>query len=356
MQVIFLGDLHIGARGASLNVAEHQIEFFESTLVPYMIEHSIDTIIQLGDIFDTRKFTNHVVLDMWQRRVFSLLTEHNIKMFTLIGNHDIAYKNTLDVSSPKLFFNNTTTPTVTVIDSPTTLTFDGCDILCIPWICDENNDSCMAEITSTNASVCAGHFEINGFEYNRGHMCEDGLDTSVFKKFEHVFSGHFHTRSARNNIQYIGTPYELTWIDYDDPKGFGVFDTDTRMMEFVRNPKTLHHKVYYNDKDQESDYYKSIDVSRIANGYVKAIIVEKTDADQYERFMSVLDGIHTIDLKVVDSYVALDDETSTKQDIVFTDAPSMIDSYVNHIETPLDKNRLAGMLKTKYTESLDIII
>jgi hypothetical protein len=49
----------------------------------------------------------------------------------------------------------------------------------------------------TNANICMGHFEIQGFTMQGGPVCTDGLDRSLFNEFDVVFSGHYHHRSEQ---------------------------------------------------------------------------------------------------------------------------------------------------------------
>ena len=52
MKFIVLGDLHFGIKSFNENFFSNQMEFFHNQLFPYMLEHNIDTIIQLGDFLD----------------------------------------------------------------------------------------------------------------------------------------------------------------------------------------------------------------------------------------------------------------------------------------------------------------
>lgn len=67
-EFVILGDVHVGARSASPVMCEHQIKFFEDELFPYMEKHHIIQILQLGDLFDSRNFSNHVILHKWKTR------------------------------------------------------------------------------------------------------------------------------------------------------------------------------------------------------------------------------------------------------------------------------------------------
>jgi len=65
-----------------------------------------------------------------------------------------------------------------------------------------------------------GHFEFANFPMHKGVDNLHGMATDMFQKYELVCSGHYHTRSQRDNIVYLGTPYEINWQDYGDDKGY----------------------------------------------------------------------------------------------------------------------------------------
>ena len=92
-----------------------------------------------------------------------------------------------------------------------------------------------------------GHFEIAGFAMYRGMESHEGLSKDLFKQFDMVFSGHYHHRSNDGHIYYLGNPYELTWQDFNDPRGFHLFDLQTRELEFIGNPYTMFERVEYDD-------------------------------------------------------------------------------------------------------------
>jgi DNA repair exonuclease SbcCD nuclease subunit len=117
---------------------------------------------------------------------------------------------------------------------PNEVTFDGLKILMMPWINNANYNSAITKMEQTDAQVMFGHFEIAGFEMMRGQTCDHGMDVKHFQKFDMVLSGHFHHKSTMGNITYLGNPYELTWGDYDDPRGFHILDTETRELEFIQ--------------------------------------------------------------------------------------------------------------------------
>ena len=54
MKIAIVTDIHIGARGDSKVFHEVQRKFFEEVFFPYIDEHNITTVFDLGDTFDRR--------------------------------------------------------------------------------------------------------------------------------------------------------------------------------------------------------------------------------------------------------------------------------------------------------------
>lgn len=346
---LLLGDVHIGARTASTIVMDHQLNYFETVMFPYMKQHGITTILQLGDMFDTRKFSNHLILHNWRKRFFDYLEKEKIQFITLLGNHDIVYKNTVEVNSTSLFLSHY--ENITIIDAPVTMDIEGVPFLVMPWIYPGDREPIDAALKDTTAVYCAGHFEFSGFEIHPGQMAVEGEDVSLFDKFDTVFSGHYHTRSRKGNIEYVGIPYELTWIDYADPKGFTVFDASTHKTEFVRNELPLFVKIFYNDKDAPKDYWKSVDTSTVKNSYVKLVVSSKTDPYQFDKLVEKIASLEPIELKIMDEIEDFDD-VDIDGDVQVEDTSSLIDKFVKQTETSLDKDKVTTMLKNLYVEAL----
>ena len=51
----------------------------------------------------------------------------------------------------------------------------------------------------------------------------------------------------------------MTWSDYDDPKGFHVFDTATRELEFIENKERIFHRINYDDSEMKLEELDDID-------------------------------------------------------------------------------------------------
>lgn len=344
---IVLGDTHFGVRGDSLKFHTYYERFYEKFLFPYMEEHNIKAIYQLGDLFDRRKFINFNTLAECKRYFFDHLKTKGIQLITLLGNHDIFWKESLAVNAQSLILGEY--DNIIVIDKPTRMHEDNASIDLIPWICKENESDVFSFIDNSKSDLCLGHFEIAGFPMYRGMVAEEGLSHDMFAKYERVLSGHYHTRSKQENIEYIGTPYEMTWQDAGDPKGFSVFDTDTRELTFMQNPFTIHEKIEYNDKDVEPIDLTTIEIK---DKYIKLVVINKTDLYKFDRFVNQLYEQQPYEVKIIEDLSEFNEGTIDSE-INLEDTVSILGNYIDSVQTEGDKEAIKTFVKALYIEAIN---
>jgi len=350
MRICVLGDTHFGARGDSLEFHSHFKKFYDEVFFPYLLKYKINTIFQLGDLFDRRKFINFNSLYQAKKYFFDVCQQHKIEVYALIGNHDVAFKNTLEVNSPKLLLNEY--DNVHIIENFVTKEFHGVHMDFVPWICDNNEHEIFQKMKESKSQICFGHFEIAGFEMDRGNVCDTGIDKSVLSKYDVVMSGHFHHKSSKDNITYVGTPYEMTWSDFNDNKGFHIFDTCTRELEFVHNPYKMFNKVYYDDSNQDFEYWNSTDLKQFKNTYVKVVVFEKQN---HYLFDSVIDKLYkeqVSDIAIVEDFT---DPGDIQDEIVdqAEDTMTILSKYIDGLTIDVNNDRLKGVMRELYIESLN---
>ena len=348
MKVAIITDQHFGARNDSIAFLDFFEKFYDNTFFPALYSNSISTVLVLGDTFDRRKYVNFYALDRAKKMFFDRLAERGITVHMLAGNHDTYFKNTNEVNSPDLLlreYNN-----INVIDDPTTIDVDGIKICMMPWICPENYQASLDEMNNTQAELCMGHFEIAGFAMYRGMESHEGLSKETFDKFDMVFSGHYHHKSDDGHIYYLGNPYELTWQDFNDPRGFHLFDLGTRELEFIRNPYTMFARVEYNDRDQEPIDLDSMDLEK---KYVKLIVVNKTDYYKFDKFIQKLYSKGCHDIKIVEDMSEFQDG-ELSEEINLEDTISVLTNYVDSVETDVDKEKIKTYMRTLYTEAVNV--
>ena len=349
MKIALITDTHFGARNDNLAFNEYFYEFYENQFFPYLKEHKIKHCVHLGDVMDRRKFISYRIARDFRERFINSFKDINFHM--LVGNHDTFYKNTNDVNSLHELvdgkFKN-----IKVYSKTTEVDFGDCKILFVPWINSDNYSYTMEMLDTTSAQICMGHLELSGFQMQRGMIMTEGWDKRLFQKFDMVMSGHFHHKSDDGHIFYLGTPYELYWNDYDDPKGFHIFDTKTRELERIVNTNTLFCKIYYDDTTQN---YMSHDVSRYKNKYVKVIVVNKKDLYQFDHFVDRLLLADAHDVKIIEDFSEMD-ASNVSDDIVENteDTMTLLEKYIDELDVTLDKSRLKTTMKSLYTEAQDL--
>ncbi len=319
MKIAIITDQHFGARKNSKLFHDYFLKFYNNIFFPTLEKEGITTVIDMGDTFDIRKSIDFGALTWAKDNYFDRLESMGITLHSIVGNHTAYYKNTNDVNAVDLLLREY--DNVKTYSEVSSIEIGGCNILLVPWINKENEEKSFGLIKKSQASVCMGHLELNGFRATPGHMMEHGMDWTAFKKFEKTYSGHYHCRSNQENIYYLGNPYEMFWNDVNDEnRGFHLFDTETLEHTPVNNPYRLHKIIFYNDQDKFIDKLYSANVAELK-------VVENfglQEAEEFEAFES-------------------------------EDTLSILNRYVQESEVNLDKSRIQKMIQETYQEACELV-
>ncbi|WKW88021.1 hypothetical protein pzkkv8_179 [Klebsiella phage pzk-kv8] len=337
MKIIHSGDWHLGVKADDPWVQEIQLKGIRDH-IQYAKDNGIDTIIQYGDIFDVRKAITHKCME-FARQIANELEHAGINLITIVGNHDMHYKNTLTPNAATEVLGKY--KHITVIEKPTTLDFDGTLIDLIPWMCDENTTQIMDHIKQSSAEYCIGHWELNGFYFYKG-MKSHGLEPDFLKKYKQVWSGHFHTISSAANVKYIGTPWTLTAGDENDPRGFWVQDTRLQTFDFIPNETTWHRKIFY-------PVTGPFDANEFKNLAVRVVITKVDDKlpafeSELEKVVHELRTVSKVD-NSVETEAAEEDETVGLLDMMMEYIGALPDVHSDE-----DRESLKTLAKQLYIE------
>jgi DNA repair exonuclease SbcCD nuclease subunit len=353
MKAAIITDQHFGARNDSVHFLDYYEKFYNETFFPTINSAGINTVLILGDTFDRRKYVNFYSLKRTKEMFFNKLFDLGIDVHMLAGNHDTYFKNTNDVNSVDLLLKEY--GNINVIDTPSEIYVGPHKICMMPWICPENYEQSMAMLKDTNAEICMGHFEIAGFAMHRGMPSEEGLNRELFRKFSHTFSGHYHHKSNANDIYYLGNPYELTWQDYNDERGFHIFDFETKELDFIKNPNIMFHRIVYDDKTESIKDIMAKDVSKYTNTYVKVVAVNKTNPYLFDQLMNKLYMVNPLDITIVEDALDLTEGVEDDRIDEAEDTITIINKYVDALENSgIDNTKLKNMLKELYVEALNL--
>lgn len=303
MKLGIITDTHFGARSDNLALLDYQKKFLDDVFFPTLDKHNITEVCHLGDLVDRRKYINIQTAHRMRTEFISPLLKSGRKLHIIPGNHDVYYKNSNYVNSLEELLHGMNG--INIYFTPTDINFDSVSIMFLPWITEDNHELCMKAVNDTKSQVLFGHLQLLGFEMERGRFSDSGFESSLFHKFDLVCSGHFHHRSVYNNINYLGNPFEMTWADYDDPKGFHIYDTKTRSLQFIRNPYRLFQKINYSDEGKTVNDVLNVNFKQFANSYVKVIVQSKTNAYLFDLFIQKIEKEGAIDVKAIDDHLNL---------------------------------------------------
>ena len=355
MKIAIVTDTHWGVRNDNQAIANYIARFYDEIFFPYLKENDISTVFHLGDITDRRKYINFLTAKRLEDEFIRPCYDNGYDLHIVAGNHDTFFKNTNDVNSLRQLYGSSSYDNMNLYwDGPVELDMDGCKIMLSPWICSDNYDLTMKSFNDTSAQILMGHFEITGFEMDKGHLCTTGMNKDVFKKFDQVYSGHFHHPSHHGNIRYLGAPYEMTWTDFDQKRGFHVYDTDTREMTFVRNPLRIFHKIWYDDTNMTVEDIANLDTSQLTDTYIKVIITSKTNPYIFDLFLDRIQKANPVNVKIVDDHMNMDviDESELVDEA--QDTLTILKTYIDNLEVSVDKVQVESYVTDLYKEATNL--
>ena len=346
MKIALLNDTHAGIKNGSDIFLDYAESFYTNTFFPYLKEHGIKKILHLGDYFDHRRFVNFKVLKRNYEHFISKLNEYDLTMDIIPGNHDVYYKNTNDLNSLNEILEQH--DRITIYNEAKVVSYDKLDVLLLPWICEENHDRSIEAIKKSKASILAGHLELGGFEVMRGIKAIDGMDRKLFVRFDMVLSGHYHEKSSKDNIHYLGTQFQFTFADANEDKYFHILDTDKRELTSVRNPDSMFHKLIY-DEDKVPEIKKEY-----KDSYVKIIVLNKKDLYSYDKWLDKIHKAEPFEIKILESFDEYLGENVEDEGITTTDTSTLLNSYIDSTETDLNKNILKKLMQELFLEAQNI--
>jgi hypothetical protein len=254
-----MGDIHFGNKSNSIIHNQDCINFIH-WFVEEAKKNNCETCIFMGDYFHNRNNTNLITMN-YGLDGMRILSESFKKTYVLLGNHDLFYRDQRSVSSIAWAEH---IPNIEIIKEIT----EKDNVVFVPWLIQNESE----HLFKKNGMYMFGHFELPTFMMNSMVEMPDVGEFKIdeFKKYEHVFSGHFHLRQNKKNITYIGNAFPHNYGDAgDDNRGMMI-------LEWGKEPEYL--------SWPDAPKYRTVKISDLVidpqhylpnNGYIKLIL----DAD-----------------------------------------------------------------------------
>ena len=344
MKIAIITDQHLDGRKGSLAFWNYFQRFYDEVFFPTLEKEDVSVVFDLGDTFDNRKSMDFNTFHRVRENYFERLKPYNVHM--LLGNHCTYYKNTNRINSPELLLDQY--DNITIYSTPKHVKLGSKKFLMLPWINRENQDEVFGLLETSEAEICCGHLELTGFEVTPGMTMDHGMDPKLFHRFKRVWSGHFHHKSKRGNVQYLGNPYQMFWNDYKDRRGFHIYDTESDRLKFVENPFEIFDKIFYDDTSVD---YNKQDVSDYKDKFIKIVVDHKQDYQMFETLVDRLYNVGVHDVKIIETLVE-DDKTDIE--ISAKDTLTLLNEYIDDVEMSVDKSTLKNLMRSLYIESCEV--
>ena len=180
------------------------------------------------------------------------------------------------------------------------------------------------------------------------------IDKSSLKKYDIVLTGHFHHKSSDGHITYVGTPGEMTWSDYNDPRGFHIFDTDTREFTFIQNPYHMFYKVTYDDTKQDFEYWKQYNYTQHHDTYVKVVVLNKQNPFMFDTVIDNLYKCGISDLSIVEDFSEISVDQDQELIDQAEDTMTILSKYIDGLQLNVEPDKLKTIMRELYVEALNV--
>jgi hypothetical protein len=111
----------------------------------------------------------------------------------------------------------------------------------------------------------------------------------------------------------------------------------------------MFHKVFYDDSKPID--ISSLDFNNLRGTYVKLIVINKEDPYKFDLFVGKIYESSPSDVVIVEDHRHMDQLSEEELTNEAEDTITILNKYIEHMEVGVDKNQLATLLRSLYTEA-----
>ena len=326
-------------------------------------KRKIKKIIFGGDILHERQRIDIFVYNKIYNILLKNLQDSDIDFYCLLGNHDLWFNENTTISGVYPFQS---IRGFKVISNPETINIEGVDWDFLPFTHDPLESMKSFNKKNMKDRYLIGHISIDGALLNSNSVSgviieHDGdmvkISKDIFANYKHAFFGHYHkAQELANNVEYIGSPLELSFGEAQEEKHIIVLDTDKNTKEYIKNNFSPKH-IYIKE-----DELKNLSKEEIENNFICLLSSDITSLKTRECSDYIKDNyninsfqVKTLSLK---EDQAIDESLISDAKSLILDEAKMIKAYVESQNLQnLDKEVLISVgndiVKTTNDKSYD---
>lgn len=349
-RIAIITDTHFGTRNDKREFFDH-FERLYHDFFTYLQQHGIKRIVHMGDLYENRKMVQTYTASKCRELFLQRIEDLGIETDIIAGNHDVVYKDTNQYNAlHELVVGRY--PHIKCHIDPALIHIDGFPVQLLPWISESNYDQSIEAIRTSISPILLSHLELKDFEQHRGIAAVSGMDHTIFNRFDLVCSGHYHTRSIRDNINYVGAFSEFSWNDYNDPRGFSILDLADRRLEFIPNKHTIFETFTYDDVNK-TNMRDEINSMNFNKKFVKILVENKSSVQKFDLAFDLIAKQEPIDIKIVEGSMIVD--AAEDDDVVAgEDTLTLLSKYIDGLELTIDPERMKAYMRDLYLEAIAV--
>lgn len=319
MKFLLTADLHIHSHFGNpvfIDIGINYLKYISN----YCLKNNIKYIFILGDMFHlSSKIDVEIYLPIFEE--FKKIKEKGINVILIPGNHEV-------YSSDNKTILDSLDQFATIHNTYAKETIDKTDFYYLPYRRKIEFSELKPLPKQKENSILLSHLDVAGFKMNSFVISKGIKEISFFEQFKYCFLGHIHFHQHKNNIVYIGSPYQQNFGESDN-KGFIVFD----------NEKNSWERFIYEDAPK----FRTIDVEEslnedLSNTFVRLIIKKKID--NLSKLREILYDRGALDIT---QDFKIEENISQMNEIKFDEDKTlvgMVRSFISQDETKLNKEKL----------------
>ncbi len=356
MQIAIIADTHFNLWRKNNSFFSYLMDFFK-LFTEEINRKKVEYIVFAGDLFHTKSIISAEML-LNATNVLKLINQNcpQLKSIYIIpGNHDIYLKNDASWNILQIYQEF---PKIQVFNSLSYVDIDNTRCWFLPYYRSSQEyieylDK--IDVSTIKRNLLFSHIGVDSFSMLQTEditIAEQNefIKPKKFKKFDHVYLGHFHSYQTKGNITYVSSPIQSRHGDEHGKHGFVIHDLKTNTHEFIQNYKSPQ----FLTKELTMEVLKELLSQNGAGKFVRLIVKDHIPSTKLSIIIEKLKKKnYSAEIKfMLNNATFYDDSFASIEnwdELVFNSVEELFAKFLNFIETDLDKEKLY-----KFITSLNI--
>jgi DNA repair exonuclease SbcCD nuclease subunit len=304
---------------------------------------NVDAIMFGGDLMHDRQkidtftyYSTYKVLEKYAKEKF--------KVYLVVGNHDMWFSNSREVSSVMPF---DAIENIEVISKTCSKVIAGMNWHFLPY-CHDPIKELKTVAYGCEEAYLLGHISVDGAKLNTaGSLAEVVIEhdndmvkvkSDIFGCYKRAFFGHYHCQQRldeKKKIEYIGSPLQLTFGEAGDQKHIIFVDSNSDTIEYIVNDFSPVHL-----KLSPSECAK-LSPEEISKNFICLVTDETCDTNEAKKELQKLVDSGAASVQIKKEHQKMDEHSIKDAKALFEDESKILERYVQQVESSsLDKNKL----------------